>query len=185
MVFFITGIPQEVDFNLPGGKESYIIYHNISSIKKITLKVWIRFKKENRAIFLTLYATKSQQRIIQITHNSIRIFDERVDLNKSIADGYWHFVAVSLSTSSTQPLVILNGDALYTDNLTKFSNRSILFPTCVLSIGSVFNGSSTTFVDGGFIGQFSQLSLLKSQYDNAMFNCSYNTNGKDSFVKQK
>ena len=140
----------------------------------VTLKAWIRFKKDNRAVFLTLYnATSSHDVLLQISHDSISFLDSKVNFNQSIADGYWHFVAISMSPSSLYPVVVLNGKTLKTDG--PINSSTVLFPASLLSIGSVYNGSA--YVDSGFVGQFSQLSLFDTPYDGAMFNCSYYQNG--------
>lgn len=144
--------------------------------ENVTLKAWVRFKKDNRAVFLTLYNASSPHNVLlQISHDSIFVLKARFAFNRSIADGYWHFVAVSVSLTAPNQFVVLNGETLKTSSLLKFTNTKVLLPASVLSIGSVYNGS--TYVDSGFTGQFSQLSLLDTGYDKAMFNCSYDKNG--------
>ena len=132
----------------------------------------------------TTNAIDESKRVLQIAHDSIRVFNQRVPFNKTIADGYWHFIALTLMQSS-RPILILNGQILYTGLANIVQQADLSSTTSVLSIGSVYNESSGVFDDTGFVGQFSKLAVFNKQYQQNMFNCSYHNNGKKLLIRNQ
>ena len=173
-------IPREVDFNLPGGRHSYILRHNITSTQSFTLNVWVRFQKNKASTFLTLFNAKNAsnfEAFLQINHDSIRLLGDLVPFNKSIADGYWHYVAVAVNTLRAHRRIILNDKTLDHSDVESMRNKTMFDPSGTLAIGLVYNSALASFEDSGFAGQFSQLSISNKRYVPEMYNCSYNATG--------
>ena len=170
---------------MPGGDESYILRHNISATQGFTLNVWVRFQKGVQASLLSLYnanETGGYRTFLTISHDSIRLNGEVIAFNKTIADGYWHYVAVAVNTIKAHRRVILNDKTLAHNDVERLRNKTFFHPTGTLAVGLEYDSVKGRFVDSGFAGQISQLSISHKRYVNEMYNCSYNFTSKSLCV---
>lgn len=140
----------------------------------------MRFQKGVQSSFLSLYntnGTDGHESFLEISHDSIRLEDGVIEFNKNIADGYWHYIGVAVSSIRAHRRVVLNDKTLVHDVLESLRNKTFFYETGTLSIGLEFNTVKGKFFDSGFAGQISQLSISRNRYVDEMYNCSYNFTG--------
>lgn len=174
-------IPDEVDFSLPGGAESYIYYDRLSSEPQFILSVWVRYRRSFNGTFLSLHkknTNRSLSPILTIDESAVTLYRSNgttlktASFASTINDAYWHHIIVNMTGQSS---VISHNDKILVNIDFESDNSSYFDPRGVLIVGNHTERPSA------FVGEVSQLAIWtgssKSLESLSTANCSMNLTG--------